>query len=302
MSFALTKYIPSAVTLRAGKAALQLQKSSPTLLFGTGVVGVVATTVLASRSTLKLEAVLDESSSKLEAASALVSAEHPDYSQADYRRDTIIIRSQTAISIAKLYAVPLAVGTVSIACLVGSHFILSSRNVALTAAYAAVDKAFREYRGRVIEEVGYEKERDLYYGVEEIERQSITKKGKEVRTTEKRAGGKSMYAKWFSAQTSSNWNNQPEYNFMFLRCQQKEANRVLHSKGFITLNDVYDLLGLERTQYGMVVGWVRGNADDYVDFGVFDNHLTLEVVDFFSGNEEGLWLDFNVDGNIYDLI
>lgn len=302
MSLSLTRYIPNAITLRAGKAALQLQKSSPTVLFSTGVVGVVATTVLASRATLKLEAVLDESTSKLDAANALISADHPDYSQADYRRDTIIIRTQTAISISKLYAVPLAVGTVSIACLVGSHFILSSRNVALTAAYAAVDKAFREYRGRVLEEVGYEKERDLYHGVSEVERQSVTKKGKEVRTVEKRSDGKSMYARWFSSQTSSNWNSEPEYNFMFLRCQQKEATRVLHSKGFITLNDVYDLLGLERTQFGMVVGWVRGNGDDYVDFGVFDNHLSLEVVDFFSGNEEGIWLDFNVDGNIYDLI
>lgn len=300
----LIKYIPKGVTLRAGRALLHVQKNSPSLLFGAGVVGVVGTTVLASRATLKLEDVLEPASAQLDAAKAMFESENPDYSAMDYRRDVTIIRSRTAISIAKLYAVPLALGVGSVACLAGSHFILSSRNMALTAAYATVSESFHKYRERVIDEFGTDKERELYHGVEVEKTKGINNKGKEVVRKRPHAAGYSMYARLWNSQTTSDWNNNPDYNYMFLRAQEKEANRKLHTRGHVLLNDVYDMLGLDRTKEGTIVGWALNNGDEYISFGIFDgdDEVSPEVVSFFIGKEDGIWLDFNVDGNIYDLI
>jgi hypothetical protein len=89
--------------------------------------------------------------------------------------------------------------------------------------------------------------------------------------------------------------------------QQNFANDRLRAKGHLLLNDVYDSLGLPRTAAGCVVGWVKGGngqttaGDGYVDFGLFDPE-TQEIRDFFRGDNGALWLDFNVDGEVYKLI
>lgn len=301
---AVTKYIPNKLTVGAARTALLTQKSSPTLLFATGVVGVIATTVLASRATLKLDDVLEQSKDKLDTARELHEAKHLDYSDSDYRQDVAIVRIRAGVSIAKLYALPLAVGVVSIGCLAGSHHILTSRNVALTAAYAAIEKGFQEYRGRVVSELGEEKDREFRYGfekrdivVKETEKGPVTKKAKTV--TKESA---SIYARFFDRDNTA-WKDGPGYNIFFLQCQQDYLNDRLSARGHVFLNEAYDMLNLPRTPEGAVVGWLRGKGDDYIDFGIWDaraggNHL----LDFVQGEEDAILLDFNVDGVIWDKI
>lgn len=303
----LTKYIPKAVTIKAARSLLQVKKASPTLLFGAGMVGFATTVVTASRATLKLEETLEPHMNNLELARNLHESENPNYSTMDYRRDVTIVRTRTVISVAKLYALPLAIGAASAACLTGSHFILSSRNVALTAAYAALDQTYRKYQERMVEELGEEKERDIRTKVESWGVKGKDKKGKDVghiRSGPTEAGA-SMYARFWGRDTAvRDWNTNPERNVIFLRCQQNYANDILQSRGHVLLNDVYDSLGLERTSAGAVVGWVRGHGDDYVDFGIFgDNDQDANrLLDYVTGREDEVLLDFNVDGVIYDLI
>ena len=101
------------------------------------------------------------------------------------------------------------------------------------------------------------------------------------------------------------WTKDPEYNLTFLRTQERYANEVLRSKGYIFLNDVYEMLGIKRTKAGQVVGWVYDKynpiGDNYVDFGLTkDCNTETEIADM-DGNRFIL-LDFNVDGNILDRI
>ena len=94
---------------------------------------------------------------------------------------------------------------------------------------------------------------------------------------------------------------------MYLNAQQNYANDVLKTKGFIFLNDVYDLLGIPRTKAGQIVGWIydpenpEHMGDNYVDFGIFDSNREKNR-DFVNGYEKVIILDFNVDGPILDLI
>jgi hypothetical protein len=179
---------------------------------------------------------------------------------------------------------------------------MTKRAVALTAAYGALEKGFNEYRGRVIEKYGEEEDRNLRYGSQQIEVVD-PKSGKKKMLTRVSSDIPSIYARFFDV-SSSSWNKEPEYNLMFLQCQQNYANDKLHARGHVFLNEVYDMLGLERSKAGAVVGWIlskNGETDNYIDFGVFDGK-TQSARDFVNGFEGSILLDFNVDGVIYDKI
>lgn len=290
------------VTSKAARQVLVAQKNSPHILFAGGVVGVVATVVLASRGTLKLEGILEAAEQDRKTANDLAASGHPAYTEKDCVRDKTIIMARTAFQITKLYAPAFVVGAASVAALTGSHVILNRRNIALTAAYNTVAKSFEQYRRRVLAEVGPEKEREFRYGVEEREIYSEGKKGEPKVTRVKNAAGPSMYAKFFDRRSDC-FSDEPDYNIMFLRAQQTWANQKLRTQGHLLLNDVYDKLGLERTPEGAIVGWTyEGDGDGFVSFGVLDGERPDEFVDFMTGREESLLLDFNVEGVVYDKI
>jgi hypothetical protein len=67
-------------------------------------------------------------------------------------------------------------------------------------------------------------------------------------------------------------------------------------------NEVLDNLGIERCPAGAVTGWIKDEGDSYIDFGIFTDENSERVIDFMVGREKSIWLDFNVDGTIYDKI
>lgn len=292
-------FLPEAIGRTVARTGLHVQKASPEVLLGVGIVGLVGSTVLACRATLKVDEVLTESKEKIDLATNL---EHDDYSESDRSRDLVLIKYQTGVKIAKLYAPAIIVGGLSIYALTSSHSILTKRNAALTAAYGALEKGFSQYRARVIEKYGEEEDRDLRYGTEKVQ---ITDPDTGKKKTVTRVGPEdpSIYSRFFDP-TSPSWSKEPEYNMIFLKCQQNWANDLLKSRGHVFLNEVYDMLGLERSKAGAVVGWIlspNGNTDNFVDFGVFEGREQVSR-DFVNGREGAILLDFNVDGVIYDKI
>lgn len=292
------KTIANVLTSKVGPQLLTVQKHAPILLFGAGVVGVVGATVLACRATLKMNDVVEDAKSGLNIARTLDSKK---YSEEDRQRDIVYIYTHASVDVARLYAPAILIGAVSIAALSGSHFILTRRNVALTAAYAALDRGFREYRQRVVNELGIDKDREFRYDMEDrtiIEESSEGPQSKTIKQIG--ANAVSVYARFFD-ENSSRWSKTPSYNQLFLQCQQNYANDLLKSRGHVFLNEVYDMLGIPRSKEGAVVGWVFGHGDDSVDFGVFDGdrHSGMR---FVMGHEPSVLLDFNVAGIIYDKI
>lgn len=291
--------VPGVISQRLARTTLLASKSSPEVLLAAGIVGMVGSTVLACRATLKMDAVLEDTKEKLNTAKTL---EHRDYSERDRSRDVSLIYFQTGVEIVKLYTPAIVLGGLSIYALTQSHSIMAKRAVALTAAYGALEKGFDEYRARVVEKYGEEEDRNLRYGSQQIE-VTDPKTGKKKAVTRVGRDEPSIYARFFDVGSSS-WNKEPEYNLMFLQCQQNYANDKLHARGHVFLNEVYDMLGLERSKAGAVVGWIlskNGETDNYIDFGVFDGK-TQSARDFVNGFEGSILLDFNVDGVIYDKI
>lgn len=294
----------NAVTWRLGRQALKLRKSSPEILFAAGVAGVVVGTVLACRATLKVHEVNEKAEHDKKMADGMYEVGNPEYSETDHRRDLALVQLRRVAGIARIYGPAIGVGIVSVGMLRKSHNILNTRNAGLMAAYAVLDKGFNEYRERVLELVGPEKEKELRYGFEEREFVTETKNGPKVihKNTVDVRKPTSVYARVFG-DFNQNWSPQPEYNVIFLRAQQNYANDMLNARGHVFLNEVYDFLGLERTKAGAVVGWVKGSGgDDCIDFGIFDGQNMDGFYDFVTGREGSIVLDFNVDGVIYDKI
>lgn len=298
------KLVPAAVTTRLGRKALLLQKSSPNVLFGVGIVGVVGGTVLACRATLKMEAVLDEAVERTDKVKAFEAPldSNTSYTEKDRQHDLSLVRIQTTVKIVKLYAPAVVVSGIGIAALTSSHRILTNRNTALMAAYTALDEAFSRYRGRVIEKYGEQQDQEFRFNTEKVELvDPDTKKKKQV--TRIAPGDPSGYARFFD-QYSPSWSKDPEVNLFFLKCQQNYVNDLLRARGHVFLNEVYDRLGMERSQAGAVVGWLLsddGSTDNYISFGVFEGQ-SENSRDFVNGREGAVLCDFNVDGIIFDKI
>ena len=282
------------VTRSIGRRSLIIKKNSPNIFFAAGIVGVVTSTVLACRATLKLSDTLDDIQKEVAVVKDIEVG--PEYSEQTHRKDMIYVYSKASYKVARLYGPAVVVGGVSIAALTGSHIQLTRRNAALTAAYAIVEEAFREYRDRVKTVVGEDRELDIYRGTH-----TETVKNELGQKEEQRSfdpNKRSMYSRIFD-EYSDMWKKDAEHNRIFIQCQQNFANNLLQSRGHVFLNEVYDMLGLDRSKAGAVVGWVlNSDGDNYVDFGIFEAYNAK----FVNGWERSVILDFNVDGVIYDKI
>ena len=298
-----------------GKVGFKFKKYSPEILVVSGIVGVVASAVMACKATTKVSTILEDTKDSVEKIHECENnkelVESGEYTHEDAKKDLAITYVQTGVKLVKLYAPSVALGVLSITSILASNNILRKRNVALAAAYATVDKSFKEYRNRVIERFGETVDRELKYNIkakkiEAVVKDEETGKEKKVKKTVEIGDPNtySDYARFFD-DGCKGWEKDSEYNLMFLRAQQQYANDLLRSRGHLFLNEVYDMLGIPRTKAGQVVGWVYNKdnpvGDNYVDFGLYD--INREVVrNFVNGYERTILLDFNVDGNIWDLI
>lgn len=293
--------IPAVLTRAVSKQALTVQKHGPHILFGAGVVGVITAGVLACRATLKLGDTLDDFKAEIDDCKKEYYnpqvLSHREYTLADNRKDLTFIYVKGTANIAKLYAPAVVIGTVSIAALTGSHVTLARRNAALAAAYTTLSEAFNKYRGRVREQYGEDKERELYHGAPV----AIDKKteGLVIKQTDPSGMG-SPYSVWFDSR-NPNWQKNGDYNREYIRLQLIEANRRLHARGHLFLNELYDELGIDHTSTGAITGWIfppREGCDGEI---MCDIYATQQ--EFMYGAEYALLLDFNVDpGVIWDKL
>ena len=287
------------------KAVMKLKKHSPEILVVAGIAGTVVSAVLACKATTKVAEILDETKGTLDTIHEGMETgaiNGQEYTNEDGKKDTVVVYAQTGMKLAKLYGPAIILGTLSITSILASNNILRKRNVALGAAYAAIDKSFKEYRSRVIECFGEQVDTELKYGIkakkfEEIEVDPETGKEKKVKKTVMVADPnlQSDYAVYFDSK-SRNYETNPDYNRMFLKAQQAFANDKLQTRGHLFLNEVLDDLDLPRTPAGQIVGWTKDGPDGYVNFRIVE--VERETED--GRHEPALLLDFNVEGNIWE--
>ena len=299
------------VKTAAKKAMFNVKKHSPEILIVAGIAGVVTSAIMACKATTKVNEVLAETKENINKVHDVMADQgisEKEYSKEDSARDLAIIYGKAGVKLAKLYGPAIALGGLSLTAIVCSNNILRKRNVALAAAYTAIDTSYKQYRSRVIEKFGENVDREMKYGIKavQIEEKTVDENGKK-KTVKKTVEvvnpyDYSDYARFFDVGTP-NWEKDSEYNLMFLKRQQAYANDKLKANGYLYLNEVYDMLGIPKSKAGQVVGWIydpeNGTGDNYVDFGIYN--VNREAArDFVNGYERTILLDFNVDGNIWE--
>ena len=284
------------------RASFSLRKNSPQIMVIAGVVGVVGSAVMACRATMKVGDILEESKVQVDAVHEKM--EGILMTQEDAGKELAGIHVRTWLRFAVLYLPSVALGSASIAGILASSNMLRKRNMALAAAYATIDRGFKEYRARVAERFGDEAEHEVRFGVraKEIEVQVLDENGKE--TTEMRTVKTAEideyndYARIFDERCKG-YDQNLDYTRAFLSMQQALANDTLRANKFVTLNEVYEMLGYHKTKAGQVVGWVYDKenplGDNRIDFGV---HILYDTEG--ENCDSLIMLDFNVDGYILD--
>lgn len=304
--------VSSKVTTVAGRTGLKIQEKSPEILLAVGILGFVGTVVLACRATMKCEETLDSHAEMMEAIekAKTVSAEEDEitYTEEDEKKDRVIATTKTAVAVAKNYAPAVGLGVLSLACILGSRNIMHRRYVGVLAAYNGLQEVSDMIKKRIIEEEGEEKYRHYRYGtklekVDSVEEDENGKKKKTKELTELMNTDAALPSETavFFDESNPNWDPNPNFSLMFLRGKQNWANDVLRTRGHIFLNEVYDALGFDHTPAGAVLGWVKGEGDGYVDFGLYDQGKE-GVRRFINGKDNIILLDFNHDGIIYNKI
>ena len=313
-----TTELKNKVTRKLYKVKFGLKKHSPEILVVAGTVGVVTSAVMACKATLKVNAVVDEAKenlNKIEVAGQKgVTEAGETYTEEDVKNETKIVYIQTGLKLAKLYALPVGLGVVSIAAILGGHNILRKRNIALAASYTALFNDFKGYRSRVVERFGEQLDKELKYNLKtkEVEEivvhedgtEEIVKKKEQVMDDPDGLAGYDSFARFFD-DGCAGWDPNPEYSLMFLNQQQNYANDKLRRQGYLFLNDVYDMLGIPKCKEGQTHGWVYDEknpiGDNFVDFGIY-NISRRKNRDFVNGYEKVILLDFNHAGNILNYM
>lgn len=290
-----------------GKIRFGVKKHSPEILVVSGIVGLIGAGVLACRATTKVQSILDERNEQLDDVASV--GIQDGYTEEDEKKDKIIIHVKSGLRIARLYAPAVVLGAASTISILAGHNILRKRSAALAAAYATVESSFNEYRKRVAERFGEDVDNELKFGVKakQITETVTDENGKEkhvkktVNAANDKLGG-SPYAFIFDKQTSpAVYEDDTDFMLLRLRNEQQYANDVLTTRGYLSLNEVLERLGLKTSKMGQIVGWAydydNPSGDNFVDFGV--KELDVDTID---GTEKKIVLDFNCQGNILDLI
>ena len=298
------------------KLGFKIKKHSPEILVTVGVVGTVASVVMACKATLKVNEIVDEAKETIDAIHDGVEkekhiADGELYTQELANKDLVLVYAQTGWKFVKLYGPSVALGAASLGCMLAANNILRKRNAVLAAAFTAVDTSFKEYRSRLIErfgENGKQLDRELRYNikVKEIEERVVDENGNETTVTKTVEVidpniTHDIYSIVF-CEGNTGWTKNADLNKLFLLKQQNYANDKLKAEHFVSLNQVYEMLGAPKTAYGQLAGWVwtedSSVGDNFIDFGIFDVHNEMKCA-FVNGHERSIILDFNCIGDAY---
>lgn len=216
-----------------------VSKRSPEILTGIGIAGMITTTVLAVRATPKAMMLMED-------------AEHE-------KQETLTAKEKIKAAW-KPYIPAIVTGVTSTVCLVGACSVNTRRTAAIATAYKLSEAALSEYKDKVIETLGEEKEKVVREKVteEKVKKNPVTKN--EVIITDK---GNALC---YDALSGRYFKSDIEQ----IKRAVNEVNRVMLNEMYVSLNDFYDELGLDHIELGDQLGW---NIDDKLIEVDFSSHL-----------------------------
>lgn len=249
------------------KSGSHFRRYSPVALSCIASIGVVITAVAAVKATPKaIELIKEDSMEK-------------------HDGDTYAYTKKEAITAAWKCYIPAAVfGIATIACIMGANTLNKRQQAALTSAYALVQNSYKEYKDKlkelygeethnaIIDAIVKEKCKDVYISAPGGFYNSTLDFGESVEPDITRTFYDSFSQRYF--ETTIAKVIEAEYHL----------NRNYMLVGDVTLNDFYELLGLEKTDIGDTVGWSSCTGDIlWLDFNhrltTLDDGMEIFIID-----------------------
>ena len=229
------------VLSRVGTATLRtLEHHAPKILMAIGIGCGIGGAVTACKATLKLPETMQEINNAVDAAKAM-----PEENEEQKKiKDKEVVKSYISggVKLAKLYAPSIGLGVTSVACVLGGNHIMNQRYSGAVAAVSATERMFANYRSRVVEELGSDKDFQFANGIREVtEEEPVqnkdgtpkTDKNGEVKTTKKTHmefdPDMNKYSRIFEECTTRHWDPDPDYNRSDLILKQNHFNQMLHA-------------------------------------------------------------------------
>lgn len=208
--------------------------NSPAILTAAGVVGTVSTAYFAGTASFKAAKIIHEEQKH----------------RVSVYGETLEIDAKDFVKLTwKLYIPTVTTGAASVACIVGANRIGTRRAAAMAAAYTISDKAFNEYKEKVVEKLGANKEQKIH---DEIQEERVQNQPSSVVIT---GDANVLCFETFSGRYF-------ESTMEDLKWAQNALNHKIINDYYASLSDFYNTIGLPNTSYSEEVGW---NADQLLE-------------------------------------
>lgn len=220
------------------KIQKSIAKNSPTILAIMAGVGAAASVGLAIDGTLQSKKRIEEAKKESETG---------DISTGD--KALIYVRAYMP-TVTMLAATEL--------CIYGSYKIHEKRLAALGAAYILSESNFKEYKEKAEEMLGEKKTREIEDAI--IQKHIDETPQTPSNTSENHLPNATQLGLWFDETSRRYFYSNAEY----IRRAEIEANAMLQKNGFVSINDVYELIGVDPIPLGDDMGWQSDLKEEVV--------------------------------------
>lgn len=206
-----------------------LKSNAPEILTALGVTGVVTTSYLASRASFKASEIIKKEEDEGRAIAGPSKHQVKEYGKLVW----------------KCYIPPVVSGTVTAACIIGASKASNNRTAAAVTAYSLTQKAFGEYREKVVEQLNQNKERTLRDGIAQDTISKNPSGSREVIITGKgqHLCCELMTRRYFRSDMES------------LMKARNDINHMINNNYYVSLSEFYDIIGLPYTSVSSNLGW-----------------------------------------------
>lgn len=203
-----------------------LKKNASTILTCAGGTGVIATSIMAVKATPKALTLLEN---------------------AKEEKGEDLTKLEKVKVAGPAYLPAVLMGASTIACIFGANILNQRQQAALMSAYALLDNSYKDYKKKVEELYG----KDMNYFVREKITKNKYKKNKNPVEDDMQLFYDEFSQRYFESTTEN-----------VIRAENK-INRIIATDYCVYLNEFYELLGVERVDYGDYLGW---SMDEIIDF------------------------------------
>lgn len=248
-----------------------INQNSPTILTGIAVLGIVGIVVTTVKATPKALEILEEKQKKLEELEERQKTKN-DETEFDYKKEKRIALLDTGLKLAKTYCPVIIISGLTIAAVIFANRINIKRLATVASLYSASDSALKEWKNKTLETVGKSKEAEINGKVND---ESLLKHPLDRSNVVITGNGETLC---YDKMSGRYFKSDAEY----IRKIMNDFNFQLHNEFVLSLNEFYEMLGLDSIDLAEDIGWNANNPLEVrFDSRLASNGSPCLVLDYY---------------------